>query len=236
MAEIYNVYCDESCHLEHDNQQVMVLGAIWCPSDEIRNIGVRVREIKKRHRLSQNFEIKWTKISPAKKQFYIDLIDYFFDDNDLHFRALIVPDKDKLRHDFFNQSHDDFYYKMYFDMLKVILNPNARYRIFLDIKDTRGATKVKKLHSVLCNSIYDFSRQILKDVQTIRSHESEILQLTDLLVGAMSYVNRGLNSSEAKLEIVKRISERSHYSLTRTTLLREEKINIFVWDALETQE
>ena len=34
MAEIFNVYCDESCHLEHDRQKVMVLGAIWCPLEK----------------------------------------------------------------------------------------------------------------------------------------------------------------------------------------------------------
>ena len=31
MAEVFNVYCDESCHLEHDNIPTMVIGAVWCP-------------------------------------------------------------------------------------------------------------------------------------------------------------------------------------------------------------
>lgn len=26
MSETFNIYCDESCHLEHDQQKVMVLG------------------------------------------------------------------------------------------------------------------------------------------------------------------------------------------------------------------
>ncbi len=46
MSEICNVYCDESCHLEHDRQKAMVLGAIWCPLDKSREIAVRLREIK----------------------------------------------------------------------------------------------------------------------------------------------------------------------------------------------
>jgi hypothetical protein len=28
MSEIYNIYCDESCHLEKDKIPVMVLGAV----------------------------------------------------------------------------------------------------------------------------------------------------------------------------------------------------------------
>jgi len=86
--EIFNVYCDESCHLEKDHQKAMVLGAIWCPLEKCREVSVRLREIKKKHGLPSDFEVKWTKISPAKSQFYLEWMDYFFDDDDLHFRAL----------------------------------------------------------------------------------------------------------------------------------------------------
>ena len=158
MSEIFNVYCDESCHLAHDRQKAMVLGAVWCPLDKRREIAVRLREIKRRHGLAPEIELKWTKASPAKIGLYIDVVDYFFDDDDLHFRALIVPDKSKLRHDETpGRDHDTWYYKMHFDMLKVIFRPDARYRVYLDIKDTRGAEKAAKLHEVLCNNMYDFS-------------------------------------------------------------------------------
>jgi hypothetical protein len=159
------------------------------------------------------------------------VIDYFFDDDDLHFRALIVPDKSLLLHADFGQSHDDFYYKMYFDMLKVLFSPDAHYHVYLDIKDTQGAAKVMKLHNVLCNNQYDFSRQIIEHVQLVRSHEVEPMQLTDLLIGVISYINRNLSSSHAKLSLVERMRRRSGYSLTRTTLYREDKVNLFRWHA-----
>jgi hypothetical protein len=149
---------------------------------------------------------------------------------------LIAPDKSKLRHDVYSQTHDDWYYKMYFDMLKVILQPDARYRIYLDYKDTQGAAKVAKLHDVLCNNMYDFSREIIARVQLVRSHEVEILQLADLLIGTVSYVNRGLSASAAKTRLVDRMRERSGYALTRTTLLREDKVNLFRWRATEIGE
>ncbi len=53
----------------------------------------------------------------------------------------------------------------------MILTPHATYRIYIDIKDTRGAAKVRKLHDVLCNNQYDFSRKIIERVQQVRSHE-----------------------------------------------------------------
>jgi len=235
MSQTYNVYCDESCHLERDRQPVMVLGAVWCPLERTRDVSVRIREIKASHGLRAGFESKWTKVSPAKRVFYLNLLDYFFDNDDLHFRALIVPDKTRLQHELFGHSHDTWYYKMYFDMLKVILDPTACYRIYMDIKDTRSADKMEKLHEVLCNNIYDFERRIIEWVQTVRSHEVEALQLTDLLVGIVSYVNRGLGNNSAKAALVERMRERSGYSLTRTNLLREDKVNLFVWQASERQ-
>lgn len=236
MSETYNIYCDESCHLENDKQTAMVLGAVWCPLGKTHEIAVRLREIKRKHNLAADFEVKWTKVSAAKSGFYLDLLDYFFDDDDLHFRALIIPDKAKLNHQAFpGQDHDTWYYKMYFDMLKVILSPESRYRIYLDIKDTRGAEKVKKLHDVLCNNLYDFSREIVERVQLVHSHEIEQLQLADLLIGAVSYVSRGLHDNAGKLAIINRMKQRSGYSLEKTTLLREGKVNLFRWQAQEIQ-
>lgn len=63
MGITYNIYCDESCHLQNDHQQAMVLGAIWSPLEKTSEISTRLREIKTRHKLPPSFEIKWTKIS-----------------------------------------------------------------------------------------------------------------------------------------------------------------------------
>ena len=118
-------------------------------------------------------------------------------------------------------------------MLKVILNPDDCYSIYLDIKDTRSAVKIARLHDVLCNNMYDFQRQIIARVQTVHSHEIEILQITDLLVGIISYANRGLSESPAKVTLLEHMKKRSGYELTKTTLLRENKVNLFRWNASE---
>jgi len=236
MGQTYNIYCDESCHLENDHQKAMVLGAVWCPVESVRNITRRIGDIKSNHALKKNFEIKWTKVSPSKLKFYLNLVDYFFDEKDLHFRALIIPDKSKLDHTVHLQTHDEWYYKMYFDMLKVIISPEDHYRIYLDIKDTLGAAKVTKLHDVLSNNMYDFSRTIVDRIQLVRSHEVAILQIADILIGAVSYLSRGLSDSSAKVTLIERIKDRSHYSLQRTTLYRENKFNLFFWQAKEVRE
>jgi hypothetical protein len=229
MSLINNIYCDESCHLENDHQEIMTMGALWCEKEKTSTVFKRIREIKQKHKLSENFEIKWSKVSPSKIEFYLDIVDYFFDDDDLHFRCLVVPNKKALNHTKFNQTHNDFYYKMYFDLLKTILNPEDKYRIYIDIKDTKGGDKVRRLHEVLCNSIYDFERGIVENMQIVKSDEVELMQINDFLLGSVSYVNRDLKTSEAKGKLIERIRERSGYSLTKSTLYRENKFNIFIW-------
>ncbi len=225
----YNIYCDESCHLMHNTGKAMVFGAVWCPISKRHEAFKRIREIKVEHGIKPDFEIKWNKVSPAKADFYLNLVDYFFDDDDLHFRALVVPDKTVLDHKAFNQDHDTFYYKMYFDLLKVILSPDCAYNIYVDIKDTRSQKKVEELHSVLRNNHYDYHDQIIKKIQQVQSHEVELLQITDLLTGAIGYLHRGLQENAAKVKLIDRIKERSGYSLLKSTLYKEDKLNIFIW-------
>jgi hypothetical protein len=231
MSTVYNLYCDESCHLENDGQKAMVLGAVWCPDDKRAEIAKRLREIKQRHGLAADFEVKWTKVSSGQQAFYMDLVDYFFDDDDLHFRAVVVPDKTLLNHSDFGQSHDDWYYKMYFTLLKVVFEPSSQYRVYIDIKDTLGHEKVSKLHDVLCHNAYDFSRKMIQRVQRVHSHEVEQLQLSDLLIGALSYLHRDLTGNTAKLALIERIRERSGYKLTLNTMLRENKFNLMIWQS-----
>jgi hypothetical protein len=230
-SDSYNVYCDESCHLEHDGHPAMVLGALWCPHDKAREIAVRIREIKAKHGLPTNFEIKWSKVSPGKISFYSEIIDYFFDNADLHFRAC-VANKDGLDHTRFGQDHDTWYYKMYFLTLANILRPKGKFWIFFDRKDSRAGAKLRKLEEVLTNSVFDFRREIVKNVQAVLSHEVEQVQLADLLTGCIGYANRdGSDPESAKSQLVHRVVQRSGYSMTKTTLLREEKFNLFHWSA-----
>ena len=231
MAEIFNVYCDESCHLEHDGIPVMVLGAVWCRKAVVRQISRRVGEIKLRHGVPKGIEIKWSNLSPSKQQLYVDLVDYFFDDDGLHFRGVLIPDKTLLDHESFSQTHDSWYYKMLFRMIEPIIDPTQRYRIYLDIKDTRSEQKRAKLEEILRRTRHDPHGLVIERVQQIRSHESAFMQLTDILIGAIAYHNRALTTNDAKLAVIQRIQRRSRWSLDTTTWLRDPKLSLLRWQA-----
>lgn len=224
------IYCDESCHLEHDHIEVMGLGAVKVPQSHIRLVSNQLRDIKARH--NARGELKWTKVSMSRLDFYQEVVDWFIESDALSFRTLIVPNKSELNHDAFNDgSHDEFYYKMYFSLLNKMLSPSEHYSIYLDIKDTRSKFKVARLREILCNNVYDFTGEMISKIQHARSHELEIMQLTDFLLGAAVYANRGITSNSAKLHIVKRLSERGGVNMLKSSPLSETKYNIFIWKA-----
>ncbi len=232
---LISIYCDESCHLENDGQSAMVLGAISCPNDEAHRISRSIRLVKRAHGADPYLEIKWTKVSPAKVALYQELIGLFVDDSALRFRAVVIPKNQNLSHKLFNQTHDDFYYKMYYVMLRHMINPSHKYNVYLDIKDTRGAKKVRKLHDVLCNSLHDFDQSVIKRVQQIRSHESELLQLADLLIGTVSYANRGFSIKSGKGQLVEFVKNK-YGSLDKTSPFGRVKFNLLAWKPQEAVE
>lgn len=105
----------------------------------------------------------------------------------------------------------------------------------IDIKDTNSDRKARELKDICCHSMYDFSQKVIRRLQPIRSDEVQIMQMVDVIIGAIGYENRifpeGFARSSAKQEIIDLIKERSGYTLKKTTLLREEKINLLSWEA-----
>jgi desulfoferrodoxin (superoxide reductase-like protein) len=241
-----NIYCDESSHLENDLSTVMVLGGIACNKKHVPEISQKIREVKAKHGMklpdanSRGFEIKWVKVSPSKIKFYEDLIELFLNDARLKFRAVVIPDKRKFRHEDFSQTHNEFYYKIFYRALLPILQNISSSRIFLDIKDTQGGQKIRDLCSFLRRKLNDSEGLRVLSVEQIRSDESEILQLADLLIGAVAYSNRGLSTSSAKSRLVSKIenavvSGKAARSLTTTSYLNETKVNVFVWNGQEVR-
>lgn len=232
--KMHNIYCDESCHLPNDNSDVMVLGAITCLKSDKQKIFNDIRDIKTKYNLSTWNEIKWTKVSLSKIDMYKELIDYFFENDSLSFRGLVAKNKSKLDHDKYNDGdYNSWYYKMYFILLNQLIEYDSFYNIFIDIKDTNGGPRVKKLRSVLCNNIYDSKQEVIKGIYQINSRESEILQLTDLIIGCLSYVHRGLydeNSKSGKNILINYIIEKGNLDLYNKTARCEYKFNLFIWN------
>lgn len=214
----FNFYCDESCHLENDGQSFMLISYTSSAWNQVKLHQERIKEIKLKHHYFG--EIKWSKVSHGQYPFYSELLDYFFA-SDLQFRAVVI-DKTKVKNEAFDQTYDEFYYKMYYQLIYHKINMEHQYNIYLDIKDGLSAQKVKRLHQLL-NTNYS----TIRNLQNIRSHESLLMQVTDFLMGAISYYLRAYNKVIAKNNLVEKIQQHTQLPLTNSTPKHHEKFNLF---------
>ncbi|HCD4860447.1 TPA: DUF3800 domain-containing protein, partial [Staphylococcus aureus] len=88
--------------------------------------------------------------------------------------------------------------------------------------------KVQFLHEVLCNNIYDFKKDVIKEMHQIDSRRNDLLQLCDILIGIFSYDRRNLQSSPIKTEIVNYFKKKAGNSFNGTSP-DESKLNVFDW-------
>ena len=217
ISKTFNLYCDESCHLENDHKPFMFLGSVSSAYNQVKLHTQYIQELKAKY----NFyaEIKWTSVSQSKLRFYSELMDYFFA-TDLMFRAIGI-EKVNIKNDVFGQSYDDFYYKMYYQLLNHEINSCYKYNVYLDIKDTLSAFKVRKLKEIL-NTKYG----VFRNIQYIRSNESLIMQLTDFLMGAISYYkNNPDKKNMAKMHLIDKLKKKSGCDLDKTNY--SQKLNLF---------
>ncbi|MGO1729941.1 MAG: DUF3800 domain-containing protein [Flavobacteriaceae bacterium] len=214
----YNFYCDESTHLEHDDFPYMILSCVSTAYHQLKLHNERIREIKRKHFFKG--EMKWSKLSKSQFHCYKEIVEYFFA-TDLKFRSIII-DKSKLDHQSFNQTHQEFYDKMYFQLLNHRIEPNNTYNIYIDIKDSYSYLKARSLKTYL-----ERDYRSIRNLQVIRSYESELMQLTDVLMGAINYKLRNLNQVTAKNKLIEIIESHCTRPITFPTAKSEEKFNLF---------
>ena len=214
----FNLYCDESCHIERDGKHFMLLGYIMVPYNQLQIHKEAIENIKHKHHYYG--EIKWSKVAHAQGAFYDELTDYFFG-SDLRYRAIVI-DKSKIRNDDFDQDFDMFYYRMYYQLIYHKLDMAATYNIYLDIKDTLSRSKVRELREVL-----QVHYSSIRNLQNIRSHESLFMQLADFLTGALNYNLNEESKVIAKRNVIERMKQHSQHSLDCNTRKSADKFNLF---------
>lgn len=224
----YNIYCDESCHLKINDSKYMLIGAVYCPKNKVKKINEYIKHLKENYNLSNTIELKWNKIDKKTQKLYIDVVNYFFNQDYLKFRVIVI-DKTKLDHDKYNQTENDFYHKAYYDMLKYIITPENSYNIYPDIKDTNSYYYHQVMMKFLRLKIDDNNARTIKKVQPIKSYEAPILQIDDILIGALSYYYRNLQTNQSKVNIVNEIKNLYGGPLDETSSYSNSKFNIFIW-------
>lgn len=220
----FEVYCDESrqqLFTGAERQGFVVLGSVWLEASHRAHLKARLRGLRERHDVRGEF--KWQKVSPSRLEFYTDLVELFFGEN-VRFRAIVLAAEEMDAVRFHQADSELMFYKFYYQLLHHWILDQNRYRIFLDAKTNRIEGRIRKLCEVLRNA--NLSAEIL-DVQALPSHELDLLQLADVLLGAVSYHFNGGGRSAAKDAVVQAIATHLDDGCIQPTPRGEPKFNIF---------
>jgi hypothetical protein len=235
---LYEIFCDES---RPTCDRYMVLGGIIVPRFSVGAINgdfETLRDLTRVHR-----EIKWTKISNNDEWInkYKLFLNYFFDlnhRNRIRFHSLIV-DRHKVDYKKYCDGDKELgFYKFYYQLLLhkfgcKYVKDNNRFIVYPDRKQT--SYPVPELRDVLNNGLAKVTGNRSRPFVSVEpqdSHDHNLLQMTDLLIGAIGYQKNGWhlldNASAGKIEIARYVAQKAVIQdLGRDTLYFKQKFTVW---------
>lgn len=219
----YNVYCDESCVTSSLADDFMAIGGIMCPLDQKRDIVRTVDRLRAYYNVQGEFG--WKTVCPSRLSFFQALVDLFFSNPELRFRAVVVSRRETNFDD-----TEEMFQKVYYQVFNNWLDRRDSYRLFIDRRiDERD--RVDTLRRCLIDT-FQFGNSV-KFVEEVESHENDLIQLADLFIGALAASRNGHlqleGSSAAKLQICRDICRNLNTSTLASyeTWPSEQKFNVF---------
>ena len=221
-----DVYCDETLPdlftSKDPKEKLMLLGSLWIENELREQIKTQIKDLRKKHNCWG--EIKWTKVSPSKEDFYLELVDIFFAYGmEMRFRCIAVDPK-QVTWSYHGDDKELGFYKFYYQLIHKWINDFNTYRIFLDAKKNRDLTRLSVLKDILNNQ---FNNSYTEQVQALPSKEVTLIQLSDFLLGATSAkLNQKELTNTAKIKVIKHIEKRRGKEIA-PTWSTENKFNVF---------
>ncbi|MEI6513739.1 MAG: DUF3800 domain-containing protein [bacterium] len=226
----YEIYCDEShpdvfWSQSSSRARYLCIGGLWLAADLRTEVKGRLRELTLRH--GKIGELKWHKVHAKWEHFYRDLIDLFvsYDAEQLRFRCILV-EGDKVSMEHYHDGDPELgFYKFYYQMLVHWIESGHEYAIYCDNKTNRQHDRLQKMHRVLQHAC---SGQVVS-IQALPSHEVQLLQLADFLLGMVSSrFNNDIEPGGTKDRVISYFEERlgKQWKLLPTSK-GVRKLNIF---------
>jgi hypothetical protein len=174
----YDLYCDES----GTDKANFYFGAIHCSRARANIFDKQIQDFRAKTGIIG--ELKWTKVSRRFLAAYTEFVDIFLDDQ---YATFVLSEISKGEHwRKLASSADSRFLHAYFYFLEQAMGASARYAIFLDETSSRRY-KFNSFHYALNLPDIKYHRQ--KKVHTftiVDSHNSNLIQLVDVLLGALA--------------------------------------------------
>ena len=220
----FEVYCDESnpefFKSRPAGENYVLIGGIWIKAEDRSKHKAAINEIRSRHKVMGEF--KWNRVSPSRVGFYTEIVGWFFTTDEVRFRTIVLPVKglnDKL-HEYDNELA---FYKFYYQLLHHWILDNNNYRVFVDTRTNRLHDRLKTLEQ--CLNYANLTSTVT--LQALPSDELDLIQVVDVLIGAVGYRFHGRSGSASKLAVIKVIEDWLIKPPIGPTPRSEEKFNVF---------
>ncbi len=224
---LFDIYCDECFpDLLTSNKPLakfVTIGSLWLPTTMRKELKEKIHVLRDKYKIGG--EIKSRKVSPSRLEFYQALIDLFLNEGlDLRYRAIAI-DIAKVDLTRFHQNSAELsFYKFYYQMLHHWIGASNTYNIFCDYQTNQHPARLLELKQVLSNAN---PLTTFKTVQWVRSKESVLTQLSDVLTGLTSArINQTTQKGSAKDTLLNYLESKLGRRIVATGV-SEQKFNLF---------
>jgi hypothetical protein len=193
-------YCDES---GISNDRYTVVGGLCVHRSNVQEMIDTIAAFRTKHNMFR--ELKWTKITNDKASAYLDLVNYFFalnNNNRCHFHSVIF-DSHQWNHNKYNNGDSDIgLSKLYYQVIhhKVCRTCAPHGSIFVRVDHRNSSTSLNDLRGMLNAAAlrdYGLSTNPIKSVESCDSKACDILQMNDVILGAVCAARNGKHILEA---------------------------------------
>ena len=223
----FDVYCDESrpdlLGSKCPSGQYMLIGSLWLPREDRETLKNEIHALRSRYKIGGEF--KWQKVSPSRQDFYMELVKWFHEQGErLRFRCIVV-DKNQVDLKLYHEDDQELgFYKFYYQLLHHWILDCNEYAFFADFKCSRRRDRLRVLQR--CLGLANLSSTVTT-VQAIRSEESVLIQLTDVLTGMAGHrLNGPVRFDSAKTKVLEHFEKSLGRKVCATTK-GEPKFNVF---------
>jgi hypothetical protein len=225
----FEVYCDESqpdalWSKSRRRAKYLLIGGLWIPARGRDKVKTAIAKLKAEHGFPH--EIKWHKVHEDKAGLYRGLVDLFIGlGDDARFRCVVVEAR-KVNLDRFHRGDRELgFYKFYYQMLLHWVVGDNQYRVFCDIKTCRVSNQLAEIRRILNRVAVSAT---VESIQALPSHEVELLQFADFLLGmASSRMNESVKPDTFKDKLIRHLERKLGRARLKPTGPFEQKYNIF---------
>jgi hypothetical protein len=232
----FSIFLDESCT---NGDRYMAIGGVWVTPQCEAALRSQVARIREECGMRPTGEFKWVKLSSSKVHpAYPKLVDAFFSAGECRFNAIVVDRLDPG----FNRGVDgelDYYKSMHW-LVRRRIERDAAYRLFVDRRTNQRKDRLTELRDVLNNAARletRIARDFVKEVAARDSRDDCLIQLADVLVGAvcfhMNAKHQRDGASAAKCGMAEAIARRAGFlrGVLGPTPRHATKVNIWRWQS-----